>query len=170
MVSSKYSISQYPYLQVEDAMFAIAFRLSEDQFLELAGNLKKYVQFRLDRAQARGATMTALNGETLIFEVPMLPSSTEEAMQRIQVPGLKEEEFAAYLLQEQMVKTQGIIDALRASKAIQADSDRIARDRQTLREMDLAKYRREGANLFGWDEKSQSSEDYAQNKIRGRVY
>lgn len=171
MVTNKYSISQYTYLELEDAAFAQAFRLTEDQMFDLFGGIRSYTQFRLDRQTSRGASITSQTGETIKYDVPMLPSSTEAAMARMpQLPGLKEQEWAATILQEQRVKVQGIVDALRASKAIQADSDRIAKDRQTLREMDLAKYRREGANLFGWDEKSQSAEDYAQNKIYGRVY
>ena len=118
MLDSKYDSGAYPYLvDPEDRAFAMCMRLDEDKFLEMAGGLKKYTQFRLDRQTARGAKIESqAGGEPLTFFVPQLPDNTEAALARITVPGVKVEDYAAYLLKEQMQKIQGIMDALLATR------------------------------------------------------
>lgn len=167
-----YDTNSFPYLDGEDRLFCVAFRLTEDAFLKLCGGLKAYTQHRLNRSQARGATMTSLNGERMTFDVSRLPGSVEEAMDMIKLPGLKEDEFASYLLEEQITKARGIVDTLRANRVFADQEERRTEDLKNQREGALARLRREAASIYGWGEDSQSAKDWAEQKYverKGRV-
>jgi hypothetical protein len=165
---SNYDINSYPYLDGQDVAFARCFRLTESEFLTMAGGLKKYTEFRLDRQQAKGATMKSLSGETMTFNVPPLPDNVEEAMSRIQLPGLKEEQYAATILKEQMDKVAGIIGALRANRELKDDAERTANSRTSARERDMSSLRKEAHDIYGWSEDSGSAKDWAEQKYQQR--
>jgi plasmid replication initiation protein len=159
-----YDAGSYPYFEAEDIAFCRCFRLTEDDFLKLAGGLKVYTEHRLNRQQARGATITNSLDEKTIFDVPRLPDNTEQAMARIQLPGVKESEFAAYLLKDQMNTVTGIIQALHADKGFKAQAARDAEEKVNQRKYALERLAVEAAHLNGWSPDSQSAKDWAERK------
>ena len=165
-MADRFDGNQYPYLDSEDRTFAQCFRLTEDQFLEMAGGLKRYTEFRLNRSQARGATMTAFSGESLTFDVPRLPDNTEEAMALITMPNLKPEEYATHLLKVQMDKVQGIVDTLRANRAFKAMAEREATEKANQREYEKERVAKQ--NPYGWPSDSQSALDWAEGQLKAQ--
>lgn len=101
---------EYPYLEEEDAKFAKAFRLSEDETLEIFGGLKGYTLHRLDRAKARG------NG----YEIPALPRSLESQMESLKFAEITEKQLAAQLVRDQREKVGGIMSLLKVNMEMQA--------------------------------------------------
>jgi hypothetical protein len=168
----QFTMSDYPYLEPEDGRFCIAFRLSEDDFLNMAGGLKAYTQHRLDRTEARSAIILGERSESEKawhperpgdFRVPALPDSTLEAMKSIppSIPGhpISEKEVAQFLLSEHVKKVKGILDGVKASKVVRAQADRAIEDKANSRKQEIQRLARN--NPYGFKADSQSAMDWA---------
>jgi len=164
-MSNGFGAFDYPYLSAEDIGFARCFRLTESDFLQMAGGLRRYTQFRLDRGRARGASITA-GDETKTFSVPRLPSNTEEAMAQIKVEGLAETDWAQHLLSEQMKTVGGIMSALKADREIIDWQARQAKDKEVSTERTLMALRQKAASIYNVSADSQTAKDYAEEQLK----
>jgi len=102
---------QYLYLEEEDAQFARAFRLSEDEALGMFGGLKGYTQHRFDRVKARAIGYT----------VPALPSTIESQIESLKFTELTEKQWAEHLVSEHIHKVQGCLDAAKVDDKFRAN-------------------------------------------------
>lgn len=101
---------QYPYLEEEDARFGKAFRLSEDEVLQMFGGLGAYTSHRLDRAKAQG------NG----YGIPELPRTIESQIQSLKFAEVTEKQLAAELVRQQREKVGGIMSLLKVNSKMKA--------------------------------------------------
>lgn len=107
------------YLETEDRNFAIAHRLTEQEFLDLGfdGKLINYANFCIDRAEARReARRLELN------EPWALPSSlTKQELDGARQHGLSEKDWAKYLLGQQAKAVGGVLSGAKAHAEMEAD-------------------------------------------------
>ena len=152
--------SKYPYLVFEDARFAKAFRLSEDEVLEMFGGLKGYSQHRLDRDKARNAG----------YEVPALSDNLEEHLESLKFTDTSEKQFATYLAGEQKEKIAGCLSAIKAEKEFEAEAKRETERKAAEKEYTINALCKEASGKFGVSPDSQTAKDWAdqQYKIRSR--
>lgn len=151
-------LTDYPYLEGEDAAFAKAFRLSEDEALAMFGGLKGYTQHRLDRAKARG------NGST----VTALPNTIESQMEALKFTEVPEKKFAEHLVKQQMTQVQGCMAGIKATKELEAGMERDRETKVALKTQRLKELREESAARSGWSPDSQSAKDWAEAEYQRR--
>lgn len=117
--------SGFSYLETEDSNFCDAFDISESAFLECFGGLKGYTQHRLDRADARRAIVASEQAT-----VPHLPQSPEAALShyKIEDKQLTNEALAGVIIKEQVDKVKGIIQSVKANKALKESAAKARQD------------------------------------------
>lgn len=148
----------YPYLLGEDARFAKAFRLSEDEALKLFGGLKNYTQHRLDRSKARSEG----------HDVQALSDSLESHMDALRLTDITEKQLAAQLASDQVAKVKGITAGIKAGEAITKQADREKRGQAIVKESRLKELCEEAGARFGWEAASQSAKDWAEKEYKKR--
>jgi len=154
----------YPYLASEDRNFAQAFRITEDEFLKMAGGLKAYTQFRLNRDEARQAGIETETGERQGFSVPTLPDNVKDAMEGIALPGVTEKDLAKLVLEDQIKKVMGILDGI---AAVKATNEQVSRQQGIKAELKAKELKTTAANNpWGWPPDSQSARDWAASQYQ----
>lgn len=145
------SIGSYPYLASEDAQFAKAFRLSEDEVLALFGGLKGYATHRLNRTKAREGGI----------EIPRLSSDFEAAIKEYELADIDEKGIAEDLVGKQVTKVRGAMDTLEMNKRYSEQAAAQAKTEEQVKEAELKNLRQWYATANGVDESSQSAKDFA---------
>ncbi|MGD0794699.1 MAG: hypothetical protein ABR958_03785 [Dehalococcoidales bacterium] len=161
-----YTNQDYPYLADEDRRFAQAFRISEDEFFGMAGGLKAYTQFRLNRDEARQASVETETGERQEFSVPTLPDNVNDAMKGIALPGVNEKDLARLVLEDQIKQVAGILDGIGAGKMVKEQADTQQRYKAESKASELKRIA--ANNPYGFPTDSQSAKDWAETQYQLR--
>ena len=151
-------VVQYPYLEQEDATFAKAFRLSEDEVLGMFNGLKGYTQHRLDRALARGND----------HQVKALPNTIESQMGILKFTDVPEKKLAELLVGQQVTQVKGCLAGIKATGELKAQGERDAHNKAAVKTTRMQQLREESAAMYGWSPDSQSAKDYADTKYHER--
>jgi hypothetical protein len=152
--------SDYQYLETGDRRFCQAFRLTEDEFLTMAGGLAAYTQHRLDRDEARRVSIAGGPEGRMTFSVPNLPDNLHTAMKGINLPGVDERGVARFLLSEHMKAVRGILDGVKAQGAVRAQVAQQTKDKADSKQRELEALARN--NPYGWKPESQSAREWAE--------
>lgn len=146
------SIGNYPYLASEDASFAKAFRLTEDEVLGLFNGLSGYIRHRADRTKCR---------ELAQIEIPKLSIDLEGEVEKYELAEVDEKQIAKILVDEQKTKVGGGISLIKMNKQFSEQAKVEAKNIQDVKDMEMAKLRQFYAATHNVEPDSQSAKDFA---------
>jgi len=148
---------EFLYLEPEDQATALAFGIKdENEALAVYGGLKAYMDFVAARKTARESFDVSKServtykrpfdeldpgkvvetGLKVLYDVPELPQTPQEAMARIpEGMGITEKIMYATLVKQQMDKVSGIMGALASNRVFEAYKEQQAQQKETIKRM-----------------------------------
>lgn len=151
-------VGRYPYLASEDTSFARAFRLTEDEVLNLFGGLAGYVRHRKNRTQCRDNSI----------EIPGLSTDLEGEVEKYELSEVSEKEIAKTLVNEQVQKVKGGLSTIEMNARFTVAGAMQAKNEEQVKEMEIAKIREWYAATHGVAIDSQSTKDFAEAEYKRR--